>query len=351
MTRGRSLRGQLLGAMALIFAVGVLASLTSYRLEVMRLGNDLSARTLQEQAHDSLAGVHVQNDGTVQVNLPLAWRQVYADPAAHFTYTLFDAAGRPVALSPNLSAPLPFVPVPAGETFAPINLVGVGPTQRAVIAARAPAGHVFVVARSDIDRAMLVDSLFEEGSKQLLVLAPFVVLGLGLIWAITWWSLRPITRASREAAAVGPANPTVRLSADRLPREIQPLVTAVNAALDRLAEAYSRERRMTADAAHALRTPLAVLSLRLQRARDIGTVDWTMVEQEMAQMSGLVGQLLDLIAQGIPVAPQRSGCAAGHQSVPHHPRGGGDGRSVGREPRTSAGGGCSRHGAGARPCR
>jgi two-component system sensor histidine kinase QseC len=292
--RGRSLRWQLLGAMVLIFAFGVGATWLSYRSEVMRLGDDLWNRTLQEQAREFLAGLRVQGNGAPQLDLPPAWRNAYADQRSYFAYTLFDAAGRPLTHSPNLSAPLPFFPIPKDKAFAPINIVGIGPTRRAIVAARAPGGDVLVVARRDIARERLVDSLFEEGSEQLLVLAPFVVLALGLMWAITWWSLRPINLASREAAAVGPTNPAVRISAEALPREIQPLVAAVNGALGRLTDAYSRERRMTADAAHALRTPLAALSLRLQRARRSGAIDWPVIERELAEMSALVGQLLDL---------------------------------------------------------
>ncbi|HVC31376.1 MAG TPA: HAMP domain-containing sensor histidine kinase, partial [Steroidobacteraceae bacterium] len=115
-----------------------------------------------------------------------------------------------------------------------------------------------------------------------------------LIWPITWWSLRPIARASREAARVGPRRPDLRISPRDLPREIQPLVEAVNGALDRLSRAYASERRLTADAAHELRTPVAVLNLRLQRARLTGNTDWDAVERELAQMGRLVDQLLDL---------------------------------------------------------
>lgn len=292
--RGYSLRQRLLAAMLLLFSLGVAASLVSYLSEVGRLSGNLWNDTLQEQAREFLYGLHMRADGTAQIDLSPAWQHAYADPRGDFAYTLFDAAGRPLARSPNLTAPLPLIPVAKDKVFAPIVLAGVGPDRRAVIAARAPGGGVLVIARHDVGRKKLVDSLFQEASEQLLVLVPFAAVALVLMWGITWWSLRPVTRASKEAAAVGPANAGGRISEHGLPREVRPLVAAANGALDRLAEAYAAERRITADAAHALRTPLAVLSLRLQRARHRGTIDWPAVENEVAQITAMVSQLLDL---------------------------------------------------------
>jgi len=292
--RGYSLRRRLLAAMVLLFGLGVAASLVAYRSEVGRLSDNLGNDTLQEQAREFLYGLHMHADGTAQIDLSAAWQKAYSDPRGDFAYTLFDAAGQPLAHSPNLTAPLPLIPVAKDRTFAPIVLAGVGPDRRAAIAARTPDGGVLVVARRDISRKKLVDSLFQEASEQLLVLVPFAAVALVLMWGITWWSLRPVTRASHEAAAVGAANPEGRISEHGLPREVRPLVAAANGALNRLAEAYAAERRITADAAHALRTPLAVLSLRLQRARRRGSIDWPAVENELAEITAMVSQLLDL---------------------------------------------------------
>lgn len=292
--RGYSLRRRLLAAMVLLFGLGVAASLVSYFSEVGRLSGNLWNDTLQEQARELLYGLHMRADGTAQIDLPASWQKAYGDPQGDFAYTLFDVAGRPLARSPNLTAPLPLIPVAKDKIFAPIALAGVGPDRRAVIATRTPDGGVLVVARRDVGRKKLVDSLFQEASEQFLVLVPFAAVALILMWGITWWSLRPVTRAAHEAAAVGPANPGGRISEHGLPREVRPLVAAANGALNRLAEAYAAERRITADAAHALRTPLAVLSLRLQRARHRGTIDWPAVENELAQVTAMVAQLLDL---------------------------------------------------------
>ncbi len=136
----------------------------------------------------------------------------------------------------------------------------------------------------------------DEPYQDALVLAGFCVPALILIWLVITWSLRPLARVSQEARGVGPMNPQSRLSETGLPSEILPLVTAVNGALDRMAEAFAAERRFTENAAHELRTPLAVLGLRLQRARQSGSAvpDWTDIDADLRQINRLVTQMLDL---------------------------------------------------------
>jgi signal transduction histidine kinase len=71
-------------------------------------------------------------------------------------------------------------------------------------------------------------------------------------------------------------------------------VDAVNGALDRMTEAFETERRFTENAAHELRTPLAILTLRLQRARHANDCDWPAIDRDLAQLTRLVTQMLDL---------------------------------------------------------
>jgi two-component system sensor histidine kinase TctE len=294
MSGTHSLRVRLLGGMLAVFTLGLAASLASYRYQVDNIVKDVRGRTLEAQARELLAALHVSADGRIELALSESWQQVYAEPSRQFSYTIFDQAQRPLARSHNLATPLPYVPVAGTSPLGPVGFVGVGEKRKTVLAAKSPEGYVLVVARAGSDPDILIDSLFEEDSERLLVLVPLAVLAPLLIWMISGWSLRPIARKSREAALVGPGRPDIRISLDGLPREIQPLVEAVNGALDRLSSAYSTERRLTANAAHELRTPLAVLNLRLQRARLTGTIDWPVVEGELGQMTRLVNQLLDL---------------------------------------------------------
>jgi signal transduction histidine kinase len=147
----------------------------------------------------------------------------------------------------------------------------------------------------------------EDPYQDVLVLLIFTVAAIGIIVLVSGWTLRHLQDAARDAARVGPRNPEARIAVDRLPREIRPLVSAVNAALERMARAYDAERRFVADAAHELRTPLTVLSLRLQQAHLSGTPNWGQIEQDVAQMTRVVGQLLDLARKEVAEADDQAG--------------------------------------------
>ncbi len=155
------------------------------------------------------------------------------------------------------------------------------------IVARPFEGSGGLLSRLDVD-------LIQEPYQDIIVLLMFSVATIGITLLVSGWSLRSLREASQQAACVDPRHPEVRIATDRLPREIRPLASAVNAALDRMTRAYDAERRFVADAAHELRTPLTVLSLRLQQARASGEPDWAQVDQDLAQVSRVVSQLLDL---------------------------------------------------------
>lgn len=152
----------------------------------------------------------------------------------------------------------------------------------------------------------------DERLQDALVLAGFSVPALAAIWFVVGWSLRPLARAARAAAEIGPGQSAARLPEAGVPEDVLPLVRAVNGALDRMAAAYESERRFTGNAAHALRTPLAVLSLRLQAAR-LGTqqADWPAIEADLAAVTRLVAQMLDLARKEAGGAPPAEGVNPG----------------------------------------
>ena len=135
-------------------------------------------------------------------------------------------------------------------------------------------------------------------------LTPFALLMPVLvffIWLAVGHSLEPFKRLtalveSRKVTALD------ALPAANLPREVQPLVGALNDLLGRLGAALERERGFMADAAHELRTPLTALYLQM------GTLARATNESEradaMEKLSAGVQRAIRLVEQQLSLARQ-----------------------------------------------
>jgi signal transduction histidine kinase len=105
-------------------------------------------------------------------------------------------------------------------------------------------------------------------------------------------ALAGLRRAAAQAGEIAIDRRGVQLSLQAVPLEIVPLVTAVNDALRRLDEGYERHQRFLVDAAHELRTPIAILQTRLESI-SLGP-DAARVLEDVARLATLADQLLDL---------------------------------------------------------
>lgn len=94
-----------------------------------------------------------------------------------------------------------------------------------------------------------------------------VVLSILLLGVVQFFVLRkllrPVRRLAREAEDIG-HQPGRRLDVAGLPAELQPLVQAFNQSLDSVELGYARQLRFMADAAHELKTPLALLRAQVE---------------------------------------------------------------------------------------
>lgn len=117
-------------------------------------------------------------------------------------------------------------------------------------------------------------------------------------------AMHGLDRAAADAARIDVDRRGVRLPTEDVPAEASPLVDAVNAALARLDEGYARRQRFLLDAAHELRTPIAIVQARLEGWP--AGAQRTQLQQDVARLATLAEQMLDaqrLRQQDVAFAP------------------------------------------------
>jgi signal transduction histidine kinase len=104
-------------------------------------------------------------------------------------------------------------------------------------------------------------------------------------------TLARISDVTERAAQIDPRRHGVRLPVDGIPKEVAPLVTAFNGALARLESEAKKRQRFLIDAAHELRTPIAIMQLRIDGMPD-GKERSHMLD-DVARLADTAEQLLD----------------------------------------------------------
>lgn len=128
-----------------------------------------------------------------------------------------------------------------------------------------------------------------------LMATTFVVLAIASAIAIPRFITREMSGLSGAAEAAGSIDVNqrgIRIPETELPAEVLALVRAVNGALERLDDAHSRRERFLADAAHELRTPIAVLLARIETAEPFEGRDKLL--NDVSRLGELTNQLLDV---------------------------------------------------------
>jgi signal transduction histidine kinase len=186
------------------------------------------------------------------------------------------------------------------------------PLANAVIERREIGRDQVVLAAGGVDPATLATEdtpALSWGGPVLVIFTLVAVVGFAamlIALPILSRALRPL---AAEATAILPQEPAGRLDERKAPRELLPLVRGFNGALDRLASELGRRKRFIADAAHELRTPLAVVALRVEALEDerarhelrrglerLTHIVTQMLDVERMSLSGRSRSRLDLVA-------------------------------------------------------
>jgi two-component system sensor histidine kinase QseC len=278
---------------------------------------------LTAKAHAFCSLVKLQSDGGVDLDLPprpagdgsaaapFEYYQIWREDGKVFGRSPAMGSGNlphaPSADAPPLEAPIfSDIKLPSGRVGRVIEL-RCTPTQEQEEAenghadrrASESAAATVVVAiaqdRSELDRVLTVLL------SALLAASIVMIIGtLSVVTIVVRHGLQPLESVARDAAQIDVQSLTYRFSLKGLPAELQPICQRLNESLDRLQEAFLRERRFSADVAHELRTPIAELraladvAVKWEGDRETSTAYFRDAREIAQQMEGIVTKLLSL---------------------------------------------------------
>lgn len=241
-----SIRGRLLAATwAAVLIIGGLCAAVTYGV-AKRETEHLLDGEMQRVAHI----VSERRGGEDDISDPASALPPGYETEDDVFVEIRDAAGNLVYRSRN------DVQLPAIEA-AGFGNVNVGREHYKVFVARAGDHRVTVAQSTEVRQESAAGAALAA-----LVPVALIIPTLGIvIMLVVRRQLRPIARTAN-AIAQRPPFALDALPTESLPAEIRPLVAEINELLGRLQVAVAREHRFLADAAHALRTPLAALQLQ-----------------------------------------------------------------------------------------
>lgn len=259
MTRLGSLRGRLLRRLALPLSLILLASSLSAYWSARHAADTAYDRTLLASARAISDGLY-SADGGLQANVPYMALDAFAyDSAGRIYYQVLGFDGGLVSGYEDLPAAPPDTPrtedYPALARFYDGVYRGQGVR---VVSLLQPVSELTLQGVAEI-RVAETQGARERMARELLIgtlwrIGLLVVVALLLIWVAVSLALRPL-ETLRRAVAERASDDLRPLPDAELPREIGPLVEALNQFNERLQTLFERQSAFIADAAHELRTP------------------------------------------------------------------------------------------------
>jgi two-component system sensor histidine kinase QseC len=156
--------------------------------------------------------------------------------------------------------------------------------------------HWILVGEREDVRGELVGKIARRSLLPDLIGLPLLAL---LVWLAVGWGLRPLQRMAELIKARAPDN-LAPLLLSPLPVELEPMGAALNRLLMQVNQLLDQEKRFIADAAHELRTPLAVLRIHAQNALEAS--DPNDRDEALRQLGGGVKRATRVVAQLLTLA-------------------------------------------------
>jgi signal transduction histidine kinase len=279
-----------------VIAIGVTSVLMPLALYWLlnQAANSLHRDALRSQAATIASFLRPQPDGGVTLDIPPEIQPLYSGGYGLYAYAVLDPSGRVLFSSRNDGAAL-FSLDESGSGDWIERQRTTGSVLFGVSVAR-PVGqrmYWIQVAQDLSHRDVIIDDVVTTFFPRVgWITFPILLVLLLIDILIFRRALEPVREASTTAAAIGPARTDVRLPEQAMPAEIVPLVHAVNQAFDRLEAGFRAQRDFTADMAHELRTPLAIMRARVDSLEPGPIRD--ALRTDLVNMTRTVSQVLDI---------------------------------------------------------
>ncbi len=256
--------------------------------------NDLHDQAMRDQADLVAHYLVLRGDGGWTLDLPPALQDIYSQAVGRYAYAVLDDTGQVLFSSLKDRSPI-FSADPRSSNVAYLETRrGNAAVSGVSLSKEADGRRVWVQVGEDLaHRDVIIDDIVADFFKRVgWITLPMLLFLLAIDIVIFRRALRPLVNASEMAKKINPKRTDVRLPPEEIPKEILPLVQAVNQALDRLEAGFRVQREFTADAAHELRTPLTILRSRVDTLADRGISK--ALHQDIEGMARIVSQLLDI---------------------------------------------------------
>jgi signal transduction histidine kinase len=233
----------------------------------------------------------VRNAGGRARLVPVAALTAYAAQRPGFAYAVFQNGSAVEGSDPALATVLaPLGPVLPQQGQIAVQLPGGRGTAQFDAGSDGAAGFTFVTVGNAF-RANDIGGFLRNYLPALVpIFGPSLLVAAFAVPLVVHRTMRPLREAARQAERIAFTALGRRLSEQDVPAEALPLVRAVNAALDRLAEGAEHQRLFHANAAHELRTPVAILQARLDSMPDLARGHE--LQRDVTRIALLVEQLL-----------------------------------------------------------
>jgi two-component system sensor histidine kinase TctE len=304
--RRLSLRGQLLLGILLPVLVFVVINTVSLYQQALRAVNTAYDRTLLASAKSIGEELEVSGSGTdahlKATVLYSALEAFEADNRSRMFYKVTGFAGEMVSGFEDLPAWRGTLPA-KGPYAALVDFYDARyrdmPIRVAVllqpVASLGGRGvaTIQVAETLELRESLAGEILLATLGRQAALIAVIVLVVAVVVQRVT----RPVRTLSGQLGA-RPENDLTPLDSTGAPRELVPLVDAMNQAMSRLAHLLEHQKRFVRDTSHQLRTPLAVLKTQVQSALR-GDVD---PQQALLEINHTVARATELANQMLALA-------------------------------------------------